>query len=115
MGVREEVTVTLRNKFEVLANVDEDDQDVNIRWQHCKRTFVDTCKEVLGYRETTRKEWISEDTWKGIEARREVKQQLNRETCGEKKRVLQRVYRAERREVKQKVNKRRINRSGWTI
>lgn len=71
MGVREEVTVTLRNKFQVLADVDEDDQDVNIRWQHCKRTFVDTCKEVLGYRETTGKEWMTEDTWKGIEARRE--------------------------------------------
>ncbi|KAL9979384.1 hypothetical protein ACROYT_G017038 [Oculina patagonica] len=105
MGVREEVTVTLRNKFEVLADIDEDDQDVDRMWQHCKNIFADTCKEVLGYRETTRKEWISENTWKGIEARREAKQKLNRETCMEKKRELQRVHKGKRREVRQKVKK----------
>ena len=92
MGVREEATVTLGNKLEVLACVDEDDQDVNTRWQHRKRTMVNTCKEVLGYRETTRKDWISEDVCKEIEARREVKQTMNRETCIKSKRVLQRVY-----------------------
>ncbi len=122
MGVRKEVTVTLRNKFEVLTNVDEDDQDfdrmfevltnvdeddqdVDRMWQHCKSIFADTCKEVLGYRETTRKEWISEDTWKGIEVRRVAKQKLNRETCMEKKGELQRVYKCKRREVRQKVKK----------
>ena len=58
MGMREEVIVTLTNNCNVLADVDDDDQDVNIRWQSCKRTFVDTCKEVLQYRETARKECV---------------------------------------------------------
>ena len=39
MGVHKEVTVTLRNKFEVLADVDEDGQDVDRMWQHCKSIF----------------------------------------------------------------------------
>lgn len=43
MGVREEVTVTLRNKFKVLADVDEDDQNVNRMWQSM---FADTYKQV---------------------------------------------------------------------
>ena len=90
--------MTLRNKLEVLVDVDEDDQDVGIMWQHCKSIFVDTCKEVLEYRETTRKERISEDRWKETEARREANQKLNRETCMEKERELQRVYNGKSRE-----------------
>ena len=90
--------MTLRNKFEVLVDVDEDNQDVGIMWQHCKNIFVDNCKEVLEYRETTRKERLSEDTWKGIEARREEKQKLNRKTCMENERELQRVYKGKSRE-----------------
>ena len=39
--------MTLRNKFEVLVDVDEDDQDVRIMWQHYKSIFADTYKEVL--------------------------------------------------------------------
>jgi len=86
MEVRERVTVTLKNKFAALAEVDED-EDVDIMWQHRKRIFADACREVLEYRKTTRREWISDDPWKGIEATRKLKQKLNRETCMVKKRT----------------------------
>jgi len=45
MGVREEVTVTLRSKFKVLADVDEDDQNVNGMWQS---VFADTYQQLQG-------------------------------------------------------------------
>ena len=77
--------MTLRNEFKVLTDVNEDDEGVDRMWQHCKSIFAVTCKEVLGYRQKTRKEWIGEDTWKGIKTRREAKQTLNRETCMEKR------------------------------
>lgn len=73
-GMREEVTVTFRNRFAALAEGEVDGEDMIIMWQHCKNILTDTCKEVLGYSETKRKEWNNEDTWKGIEARRKVKQ-----------------------------------------
>ncbi|KAJ7381880.1 hypothetical protein OS493_038544 [Desmophyllum pertusum] len=58
------------NRFAALAEEEVHGEDVDIMWQHCKDTFTDTCKEVLGYRQSKRKEWISEDTWKGIEGER---------------------------------------------
>ena len=45
--------------------------DVDTMWQQRKGVFADTCREVLGYRETTIKKWLSDDI---LEARREVKQ-----------------------------------------
>lgn len=108
--VRDEVTVALRNRFAALVEEEVDGEDVDIMWHHCKKILTDTCKEVLGYREAKTREWISEDTWRGIEARREVKQNLCRETNMVKKRELQGVYKRRRKEVKQDVKR---NKKKW--
>ena len=68
--------VKKKNKFTALAEVDGDEYVDN------KSVFAETWPREV-YRETTRKEWISDGIQK---ARREAKQKVNRETCVVKKR-----------------------------
>ena len=52
------------------------------------RASFDTCREALGYLETPRKDWTSEDLrGKGTDSGREANQKLKRERCMVKKGV----------------------------
>jgi hypothetical protein len=42
-------------------------------WQHCKDAFLETSKQVLGYKSSKKREWMSQDTWNKIKERRELK------------------------------------------
>jgi hypothetical protein len=51
-------------------------EGVEEKWERIKTTFQHICKNTLGREDNTRKEWISESTWKMIERRKQVKGKL---------------------------------------
>ena len=52
----------------------EHSQDVEEKWDRMKTCVNETAEEVIGKRRGTRKEqWITQDTWKLIDERKEVK------------------------------------------
>ena len=66
--------ISLSNRFQPLQELIEDDEmDIEIQWEHCKKLWHDTCEEVLGKKKTQHKEWISADTTQKLETRREEK------------------------------------------
>jgi hypothetical protein len=68
---------TLREKE---ASIDYDNTGIQDVWQHCKDAFLETSKQVLGYKSSKKKEWMSQDTWNKIKERRELeKNQQKRE------------------------------------
>ena len=41
-------------------------------WDNIKSVFTVSAQKVIGYKKNERKEWISENTWKKIEERKEL-------------------------------------------
>ena len=66
--------ISLSNRFQPLQELIEDNEtDIETRWEHCRKLWHDTCEEVLGKKKTQHKEWISADTIQKLETRRERK------------------------------------------
>ncbi|XP_022245853.1 uncharacterized protein LOC111086614 [Limulus polyphemus] len=69
--VAEEFQLKLRNKFEVLENL----EDIETHWEGFKKKIREVAEEVLGRRRgTNRERWISDGTWTVIDERKRVKQ-----------------------------------------
>ncbi|XP_068712999.1 craniofacial development protein 2-like [Montipora foliosa] len=77
-ATQREFSLRLQNRFEVLAEmgIQEEETGVEDIWQSVKNIYMETGKEVLGYPNMKRKEWISADTWALAEERKELKKQL---------------------------------------
>jgi hypothetical protein len=52
-------------------------EDVEEYWVEASNALKETAEEVLGFATGNRKEWISEDSWKKIEERNELKKKIN--------------------------------------
>ena len=99
-NIRQELGITLRNRFQAL----EEGKNIDEKWTRCKNAITDTCEQVLGCWEARRKDWITDDTWEAIGARREAKMKLNKEADDTRKK-LQREYQERNKIVKKKTKK----------
>ena len=73
---KESFSISLKNQFTALNTITEE-TPVEEHWSAIREVFRNTCQEVLGKRKRVNKEWLSEDTWKLIQSRRDTKQKLN--------------------------------------
>lgn len=67
--VKQEFCVNLQNRFQALSR----DDSIEDQWQQISETYRGCAKEMLGYRKRGDKEWLSEDTWRAIQDRKEQK------------------------------------------
>ena len=106
--VQEEEEEEVRN---VNGDGGEQAQDINInvQWEKIKKILVDTCGSVLGRVKRTRKEWLSDETYRKIEDRRKAKQILNDARTRQGKREANRYYNEKNREVKKSCRKDKRN------
>ena len=66
----------LKNRFQALQNLTDQQNTVNINttWGNVQTAFTETSKTCLGYRDgKKKKEWLKQDTWTAIEERRKIK------------------------------------------
>ena len=74
VAIKEAFSIELSNRFHALSEMPADDVD-----DYCLKvseTFIKTGEETLGYKEKTRKPWISDNSWKLILDRKDTKQKL---------------------------------------
>ena len=102
--VQREFSVRLQNRFEVLAEMDAQEEATGVGveeiWQSVKSIYVETGKEVLGYSTRKRKEWISGNTWTLIEERKGIKNRMLSNTQHTLAEDLQEQYKAKNKAVK---------------
>ena len=96
--MRQELGISLQNKFQAL----DEEKNIDEKWARCKNAITDTCEQVLGCWEARRKDWITDDTWEAIEARRETKMKLNKEADDTRKETLRQEYQERNKTVKKK-------------
>ena len=70
-AIKGQFITELSNRFQALQDTPVD--DINSLCEDVQRAFVDTSKLVLGHRNKTRKEWISDTTWELIGQRKTAK------------------------------------------
>lgn len=61
----------LRNRFHILQSSNIDEEQIEK-----KDTFSTACERVIGFRRQVHKEWITPDTWKLINNRKELKKKM---------------------------------------
>jgi hypothetical protein len=64
------------------------------------KAMKEAAEETIGYRKSTKTEWISNDTWKTIEERRQIKKKLLDTKSPRLKEQVSIQYREKDREVK---------------
>ena len=69
------------------------ENEVEKKWKEIKDTYCKTAKDVLGYRTRKNKSWISPESWKGIEERKQLKQKSAGTRSERLKAKLQQEYR----------------------
>ena len=95
--------ISLFNRFRPLQEMIEDNEmDIETQREHCKKLWHDTCEEVLG-KKTQHEEWISANTIRKLETRREKKTVLNNSRTRAAKAKAQEAYTAVDREVKRSI------------
>lgn len=70
---KEKFQLQIRNRFQVLG----ESKDINDAWDNFKNSYLESAREVIGVIKTKTKEWMSEDTRKKVEQRREIKAKIN--------------------------------------
>ena len=94
-----EFALELRKRCGAMADPTED-PDTNNNWEAINKMYVETATKVLGYRKNNNKEWLTPDTWKKVEERKEIKAKM---LCTKSPRLLERIqeaYREKDRQVK---------------
>ena len=101
----EEYKVALANIFKVLQELyDEEERvDINSQWSHIKDAVNTTCEEIIGRRKPQQKDWISVETKRKIQTRREKKEAVNSSRTRAAKVIAQKEHTAANREVKKSV------------
>ena len=101
---REEFKLALSNKFQVLQETLEEGT-INERWKTIKEAVTTVCQEVLGPKKINHKEWISADSLKKIQTRKEKKVALNNSRTRAEKARAQEAYREANKDARQNIKR----------
>lgn len=116
--IRKQFQLQLKNRFSCLSLEDGDgeirhedegavvhESEVEEKWKKIRESYCETAKDVLGYRARKTKGWISSESWKAIEERKQLKQK-SVGTRSERLRLkAQKEYRKKDIEVKRSLRK----------
>lgn len=78
---------------------------INEEWEHLKAAWSSTCEESLGRRTREHREWITPETLKSIQQRRELKQKVNTSRTRAEKASAQKEYSKCHKEVRKKIRR----------
>ncbi|XP_076452167.1 uncharacterized protein LOC143287768 [Babylonia areolata] len=96
---REEFRASL-TKHQVLQELLEEEADIENQWQKVKEIVTSTCQEVVGPKRYQQREWISGDTLRKIQERKQKKAAVNNSRTRAAKAKAQEDFTEANREVK---------------
>ena len=103
--MKEQFNLVLKNKYEELQELVEEEHNVISTWQRVKESLSSACQEVLGPKKLHQKEWITADTLEKIEERRKKKAAVNNSKTRATKGKAQEDYAEAHRVVKRSIRK----------
>ena len=77
-----------------------ENETIEEKWRKIRTAFREVSEKVLGYKEKSKKDWMTQQTWEKIGERKRIKDEMNVCKTRAKKIELQRKYTEKNREVK---------------
>ena len=77
--IQQEFKLEIKNRFQLLENLITEDTNtisVNDEWEKIHNIYTEASKKVLGFKRQVHKEWITPETWKLIDERKEVNNKI---------------------------------------
>ena len=71
--VRKEFSLALKNRFSILQDEATTTTTTAVSIEGFNKDMTQAAEETIGYRKSTKSEWISNNTWKAIEERKSIK------------------------------------------
>ena len=92
---KQEFVLELRKRFSALADTSgKSDHDT------IKKTYVEVATKVLGHKKKNHKEWLTPETWKKIEERKQLKIKMLSTKSARLQQQVQKAYKGKDKEVK---------------
>ena len=82
------------------TTTEEEDHDVDSKWNTIKSIYCETAKHVVGYRRKKKKEWLTPDTWQKIEEREQLKNKLFNTKSTRLQEQVHKAYKSKDKKVK---------------
>ena len=111
--IKKAFNLELRNRFSMLE-LDEnsvEDDAVETSWKQMVDAFTETANDKLGRKEIGQKPWITRESWKKVDERRELKKRIENARSDRLKERLRTDYRERDKDVKRSM---RSDRRKWT-
>ena len=94
--------MSLSNQFQVLQELIEE-ETIDTKWKVLKEAVTSSCQEVLGFQNYRHKEWISAETIKKVQERKEKKAAMNKSHTTAEKAKTHAEYTDANRNVKKSI------------
>lgn len=101
--ILEEFQVEIKNRYQVLQDQIEDEQNIDEIWEGVKQTMNTTCQQILGPKKHQHKEWISEETMDKIKERKKRKADVNNSRTRSGKGKAQKEFNAANKVTKKSI------------
>jgi len=85
------------------GDVERTAQEVEVKCKKVKESYIQAAEEVLGYRDTKRKPWISNESWTVIEQRKMIRVRIEHTKSERSKINLPTEYRTTDKKVKKMI------------
>ncbi|KAL0187117.1 hypothetical protein M9458_018787, partial [Cirrhinus mrigala] len=98
--------VQVRNRFQALQALDEEAgraDETNKQWEQVASLYSKSIEACVGYKWKKKKEWLTENTWKAIDERRNLKKKLTEAKSGRLQERYLQQYREANKTVKRMV------------
>jgi hypothetical protein len=100
-ATKDQFNITLSNKFQILEELD----NIEDQWSQIKDMINNTCEKTLGRKSYTQKEWVTAETLRKVQERKQKKGAINCSRTRKEKATAQAEYNKAHKEVRQSVRK----------
>ncbi|XP_071150122.1 craniofacial development protein 2-like [Mytilus edulis] len=105
--IRKAFSIELKNRFQLLDKL----EDIETFWEGITKCYKETSTNTLGFKERGQKPWISNESWKLVDERRQLKERTNNSRSERVKNNLHAKYSDKDKEVKKSM---RNDKRQWT-
>ena len=105
--IRKAFSVELKNRFQCLDEL----EDVETFWHEITKCYKETATDMIGFKAKGHKPWISNESWKLVDERRQLKEKSNNSRSERLKNSLNAKYSDKDKEVKKSM---RNDKRQWT-
>ena len=108
--IKQKFVIELRNRFRVLEDhYQNDESSFEKKWENIKEIHHNTSEQIIGFRKSKNKVWLTSGTWKAIEVRTKLKEKVLSSISSRLREQIEKEYGEKDKEIKRRAWKDKMN------